>query len=278
MIRAFGSSVSVVAVLLAVECWAENGSSSDDHVVCTGGGATREIAIRHDSSDRDACRVEYTKDGATSTVWSARHDRMYCSRNAEQLRQKLVAAGFSCRSTVSDAASTAAAPPAPASPPAAPVSRAQSLLPGGFLVRPVQAEDIKWVREVCPEAQWQQSRFTCSRNDWAPWVGELESADIPPEKLQAYRAFVSGRDFVARPMNGVVVFPDVSSHLILDGFDASTGASAVWLIDPVHRVVDLMWVTGQQTLYFGPHAMLLKQNQLDADSLKMGAARLSVAK
>lgn len=45
----------------------------------------------------DICRADYTKDGATETLWRARNNRDYCRPRAETLMQKLAASGFFCR-------------------------------------------------------------------------------------------------------------------------------------------------------------------------------------
>lgn len=44
----------------------------------------------------DVCRVDYNKDGVTSTLWRAKHDPEYCLPRAESLVRDLVAAGFLC--------------------------------------------------------------------------------------------------------------------------------------------------------------------------------------
>ena len=46
----------------------------------------------------DICRTEYTKDGATETLWRARNNRDYCRPRTKALIQDLVTAGFLCRS------------------------------------------------------------------------------------------------------------------------------------------------------------------------------------
>ena len=45
----------------------------------------------------NVCRADYTKDGATETLWRARNNRDYCRPRAEALVQDLVTAGFFCR-------------------------------------------------------------------------------------------------------------------------------------------------------------------------------------
>lgn len=45
----------------------------------------------------DICRADYTKNGATETLWRARNNRDYCRPRAEALVRELDTAGFSCR-------------------------------------------------------------------------------------------------------------------------------------------------------------------------------------
>ena len=204
--------------------------------------------------------MDYTKEGATSQLWSARNDESFCERNAEELKRKLSAGGFSCMVVDS-------------------VGRAQMLLPGGILLRPVQKEDLQLVRSLCPEAQWQDEVFTCSRSQWAPWAKTQEIAEIPRNKLEAFKSFVSGTGFIEKPTDGVLIFPDLSSYLILDGFSRDGDEVAAWLIDPVKRMIDLIWLTGGTPVYIGPDADFLRSNALDTDSFAVSpASREATAK
>lgn len=85
-------------------------------------GSTRRIEIEVDCSNkqplpagRDACRVEYTRDGDTEILWRARNDPSYCRPKVEELLGKLEESGFSCTAMGSpfcdDSAALAAPPP-----------------------------------------------------------------------------------------------------------------------------------------------------------------------
>jgi hypothetical protein len=43
-----------------------------------------------------ACRVDYTKDGVTKTMWSAKTGRAYCTKRATTLVTKLAESHYSC--------------------------------------------------------------------------------------------------------------------------------------------------------------------------------------
>jgi len=93
-------------------------------------GSTRRIEIEVDCSNRqpspagrDACRVEYTRDGDTEILWRARNDPSYCRPKVEELVGRLEESGFSCTAMggpfCDDSAALAAPPPNDASPPKA---------------------------------------------------------------------------------------------------------------------------------------------------------------
>jgi hypothetical protein len=69
--------------------------------LCLMGSSSRTISIitlsPTDSRPRGACRVEYTKDGATNTVWSSETGHAYCEKHATELVTKLVESHYSCR-------------------------------------------------------------------------------------------------------------------------------------------------------------------------------------
>jgi hypothetical protein len=246
--RAPATLVCVIVLLPGPAAYAD--ATPHTRTVCTSGSATREIVVWVGNSHSPAeCHVDYIKDGATSQLWSAHQDESFCARNAEQLKRRLTGAGFACMAVDT-------------------VGRAQTILPGGILLRPVQKEDLQQVRSLCPLAQWQDGVFTCSRSEWAPWARMQESAEIPPGERAPFQAFVSQQDFLEKPTDGVLIFPDLSSHLIFEGFSRRTGRAAAWLIDPHKRTVDLIWLNGGAPVYIGPDADLLRSNGLDTDSFK----------
>src|SRR5882757_94051 len=74
---------------------------SQQHFICVS-GATRRIVtiITFAPSDRQphgACRVDYTKDGATRTLWTSGSGHAYCAKRATLLVTRLVEAHYACR-------------------------------------------------------------------------------------------------------------------------------------------------------------------------------------
>jgi hypothetical protein len=70
-----------------------------EEFTCTSGAVTRLISIFDLSASEGqpgACRVDYTKDGKTSTLWSARNDYPYCVQKALSLVTKLTESNYSC--------------------------------------------------------------------------------------------------------------------------------------------------------------------------------------
>ena len=45
---------------------------------------------------RGACRVDYTKDGATRTLWSSETGHAYCAKQATALVTKFTEARYTC--------------------------------------------------------------------------------------------------------------------------------------------------------------------------------------
>jgi hypothetical protein len=72
---------------------------SHQKFVCTSGPVKRVVTIFHDSGKGESggCRVDYTKDGETKTVWTSRKDYAYCVAKAVTLVTKLSEGNFSCK-------------------------------------------------------------------------------------------------------------------------------------------------------------------------------------
>lgn len=67
------------------------------------GNSERRIGIyRPDGSRR--CRVDYTRDGRTRSLWSSEHDYQFCVRKALDIIGLLESVKFKCRPQTSDAA------------------------------------------------------------------------------------------------------------------------------------------------------------------------------
>src|SRR5882672_6231046 len=75
---------------------------SREEFVCTFGSVKRVVTIFKGNSadgkrESGGCRVDYTRDGATKTVWTSKTDYAYCVAKAVLLVTKLVEGNFSCK-------------------------------------------------------------------------------------------------------------------------------------------------------------------------------------
>jgi len=95
--------------LICISCLATAGVTSaqaqippHEEFICTSGPVKRVVSIvrRNASSGTGklgGCRVDYTKDGDTRTVWTSQKDDAYCVAKAISLVTKLVEGNFSCK-------------------------------------------------------------------------------------------------------------------------------------------------------------------------------------
>lgn len=74
-------------------------AESNEQFICTSGAVKRVVRIlnRHAEKEPGGCRVDYTKDGKTKTVWSSKNDYAYCVAKAVSLVTKLGQSNFSCK-------------------------------------------------------------------------------------------------------------------------------------------------------------------------------------
>ena len=89
--------VRVSGVLCLVIASASSGQAlieAHEEFLCTSGAATRIVSIYKRESG--ACRVDYTKDGKTNTLWMSKADYAYCTAKALSLVTHLVEAKYSC--------------------------------------------------------------------------------------------------------------------------------------------------------------------------------------
>ena len=70
---------------------------SHEKFVCTSGAVKRVVSIFNDKRESGGCRVDYTKDGETKTVWTSKNDYAYCVAKAVSLVTKLTEGNFSCK-------------------------------------------------------------------------------------------------------------------------------------------------------------------------------------
>jgi hypothetical protein len=85
-------------VAIAEGSWPEvSDPSGHEQFVCVSSSNRRLISIyRIDDHRARGCRVDYTRDGKTRTLWSAVHDYPYCVRKALTLVGKLSKEKFNC--------------------------------------------------------------------------------------------------------------------------------------------------------------------------------------
>lgn len=91
--------VCLVAEATALEAAAEQ-TESRERFVCTSGAAQRFIDIYRlagDDGRPGACRVDYTREGTTRQLWSARADYGYCVKQALGLVTKLSRGSYACK-------------------------------------------------------------------------------------------------------------------------------------------------------------------------------------
>jgi hypothetical protein len=85
--------------LVAAGASAQAQMESHEKFVCTSGPVKRVVAIFNDNGKRESggCRVDYTKDGETKTVWTSKNDYAYCVAKAVSLVTKLTEGNFTCK-------------------------------------------------------------------------------------------------------------------------------------------------------------------------------------
>jgi hypothetical protein len=75
-------------------------SPSHEDFICSSGTTQRIVSIisfgPSEKQPHGACRVDYTKDGKTKTLWSSGTSRAYCTKPATSLVTKLTEAHYSC--------------------------------------------------------------------------------------------------------------------------------------------------------------------------------------
>ena len=78
---------------------AQTQMESQEKFVCTSGPVKRVVTIVNGNGKRESggCRVDYTKDGETKTVWTSKNDYAYCVAKAVSLVTKLAEGNFSCK-------------------------------------------------------------------------------------------------------------------------------------------------------------------------------------
>jgi hypothetical protein len=74
-------------------------AQSNEEFLCTRGADTRMVSIVKTDAAREpkACRVDYTRNGRTTTLWSSKTGYAYCVAKAASLVTKLTEGHYSCK-------------------------------------------------------------------------------------------------------------------------------------------------------------------------------------
>jgi hypothetical protein len=98
--------ISTVLALAGIGAGAGAGTASGqpaphEQFICTFGSEQRLVSIYRGASGDDAassaCRVDYTKQGATKTLWTSNKDYAYCVAKAVALVTTLTDGHYSCK-------------------------------------------------------------------------------------------------------------------------------------------------------------------------------------
>jgi hypothetical protein len=73
-------------------------AQSKEEFICTFGSDNRMVSVVKTDAAREpkACRVDYTRNGRTTTVWSSKTGYAYCVAKAASLVTKLAEGHYSC--------------------------------------------------------------------------------------------------------------------------------------------------------------------------------------
>jgi hypothetical protein len=90
--------ISLICLGSAEATWGQAPLEPREQFVCTSGFISRVVSIASvDARERGGCRVDYTKDGKTKTLWSSHSNHAYCIKKALSLVTKLIQGNYSCR-------------------------------------------------------------------------------------------------------------------------------------------------------------------------------------
>jgi len=97
-----GLGLAAASLGLAAAGFDEVSMEPHEKFVCTFGAATRLVSIYSQTAssgqhERGPCRVDYTKDGKTNTLWSSTSDQTYCTKKALALVTHLIQGNFACK-------------------------------------------------------------------------------------------------------------------------------------------------------------------------------------
>jgi hypothetical protein len=74
-------------------------AQSKEEFICTFGSDNRMVSVVKTDAEREpkACRVDYTRNGRTTTLWSSKTGYAYCVAKAASLVTKLSQGHYSCK-------------------------------------------------------------------------------------------------------------------------------------------------------------------------------------
>jgi hypothetical protein len=74
-------------------------AQSNEEFICTFGSESRTVSVVRTDTAREpkACRVDYTRNGKTTTLWSSKTGYAYCVAKAASLVTKLAEGHYSCK-------------------------------------------------------------------------------------------------------------------------------------------------------------------------------------
>jgi hypothetical protein len=74
-------------------------AQSNEEFICTFGSDSRTVSVVKTDAVREpkACRVDYTRNGRTTTLWSSKTGYAYCVAKAAALVTKLAEGHYSCK-------------------------------------------------------------------------------------------------------------------------------------------------------------------------------------
>jgi hypothetical protein len=94
---------SILCVSFARASAGQEPTESHEEFVCSSGAVRKIVGIYNHASlngsrsARGACRVEYTSNGKTRTLWSSSSDHAYCTTKALALVTKLIQGNYTCK-------------------------------------------------------------------------------------------------------------------------------------------------------------------------------------
>jgi hypothetical protein len=91
--------VSLIFLIFVMTPIAIAQAQSTEEFICTFGSDNRMVSVVKTDAAREpkACRVDYTRNGRTTTLWSSKTGYAYCVAKAASLVTKLAEGHYSCK-------------------------------------------------------------------------------------------------------------------------------------------------------------------------------------